>query len=81
MHDSICIEADLQVLRPENEETPAICRLEPLCICDSINRARTDERNKVLYRIFNTAPVLPPWTVDTVVAVVSAIRGEVSDGL
>jgi hypothetical protein len=81
MHDPLCVEADLQALRPENEETPAICHLDPLCICDLINRARIDERDKVLYRIFNTAPVLPPWTVNTVVAVVSAIRGEASDGL
>jgi hypothetical protein len=50
-HDPICVEADYQVLVPENETTPVVCRLEPLCICDHLSAAREDERNSAAQRV------------------------------
>lgn len=45
-HDPICVKADLQALIPVDWEKPNVCQLEYLCICEYLEEARNDERDK-----------------------------------
>ena len=51
-HDPLCVEANLQALRPVSDDVPIVCKFEPLCVCDLIERARKDEREKAIDRLF-----------------------------
>jgi len=51
-HDPLCVEANLQALRPVSDDVPIVCKFEALCVCDLIARVRKDEREKAIDRLF-----------------------------
>jgi hypothetical protein len=83
-HDPLCTETNLEVMVPTNDKIPLVCKLEPLCICGVIGRARKDEREKAIDRLFGyraeAAKVDGSLRMVFVAEeVISAIRGRFED--